>query len=56
MQLCIGCVRLWDVMRAPDHEKESMVLAEIDHDVVCFSVGDPSRNERKLVVCVIQIC
>lgn len=53
--MCIslsGCVRLWDVMRAPSHDEESMILAEADDDIACFSVGDQSKGERRLVVYV----
>ncbi|KAH8115806.1 WD40-repeat-containing domain protein [Phellopilus nigrolimitatus] len=45
-----GCVRLWDVMRAPASEEESLVLAKLDNDIACFSVGDQYKNERRLVV------
>ncbi|EJD00831.1 WD40 repeat-like protein [Fomitiporia mediterranea MF3/22] len=45
-----GCVRLWDMKCPPAHTDESMVLAEVDHDVACFSVGDISKNEHRLVV------
>ena len=49
----IGCVRLWDVMRAPAHEEESLILAEADNDIACFSLGDPSKGEKRLVVYVL---
>ncbi|KAI5122139.1 hypothetical protein M0805_000786 [Coniferiporia weirii] len=45
-----GCVRLWDVMHAPSDDKESLILAEVDHDVACFSIGDQSKDERRLIV------
>lgn len=49
-----GCIRLWDVSRAPMTHEESMILYEADHDISQFAIGDPSdstrRKEKKMIV------
>lgn len=45
----IGCIRLWDVLRAPSEASESTVLAELNHDVAHFIIGDPYKGEKRLV-------
>ncbi|KZV63292.1 hypothetical protein PENSPDRAFT_590124 [Peniophora sp. CONT] len=45
-----GCVYLWDMLRA--HSADPDLLAETDHGVATFSLGDRGNGEKRLVVCV----
>ncbi|KAI0068270.1 WD40 repeat-like protein [Artomyces pyxidatus] len=45
-----GCVRLWDVRRSDKDVRNGVVLAQTDFDVGHFSLGDPHKGEKPLVV------
>ena len=45
-----GCVRLWDVSKAADNPANGTVIAQTDSDIGHFSLGDPDKGERTLVV------
>lgn len=45
-----GCVRFWDTRRSGEDMENGEVLARPDVDVGHFSVGDPRKGEKPLVV------
>ncbi|KAI0963435.1 hypothetical protein AcW1_000514 [Taiwanofungus camphoratus] len=45
-----GCVRLWDMNKAPDDPLNGAVLARCDDDIGHFSLGDCYEGEKPLVV------
>ncbi|KII85867.1 hypothetical protein PLICRDRAFT_115460, partial [Plicaturopsis crispa FD-325 SS-3] len=45
-----GCIRLWDVRKASDDPLNGTVLAETDFNIGYFSLGDPAKQEKPLVV------
>lgn len=45
-----GCVRLWDVCKASNNPVNGTVIAETAFDVGYFSLGDPYKREKPLVV------
>jgi len=45
-----GCIRIWDVMRSTDDPSNGRVIARMDSDIGCFSVGDKTNGEKTLVV------
>ena len=47
-----GCVRFWDVRRSTDDISNGEVLAQPNSDIGHFSVGEPHKGEKPLVVWV----
>ncbi|KZT74728.1 WD40 repeat-like protein [Daedalea quercina L-15889] len=46
---CDGCVRLWDVRLADNDPDNGLPIAQCEHDLGHFSLGDISKNEMPLV-------
>lgn len=47
---CKGCVRFWDTRRSAEDIQNGEVLARPNVDIGHFSVGDPRKGEKPLVV------
>ena len=46
----LGCVRFWDTRRSGEDMENGEVLARPNVDIGHFSVGDPHKGEKPLVV------
>ena len=46
----LGCVRFWDTCRSGEDMENGEVLARPNVDIGHFSVGDPHKGEKPLVV------
>ena len=50
IDLCLGCVRLWDPLIDPKSNNNGNIIAEANAEIGFFSIGDKVQGEHDLVV------